>query len=109
MNPDDFRRAALDLPGATENAHFGTPDFRVAGKIFANLSESPGTAVLKFRREQQEMLCAAEPTLFSPVPGHWGRSGWTVLQLAPADDAAGRSALLMAWRNVAPRRLRAEE
>ncbi len=56
----------------------GTPDFRVAGKIFATLSAPQSTAVLKLLRPQQEMLCDAEPDLFSPVPGRWGGSGWTV-------------------------------
>jgi hypothetical protein len=107
MTPEDFRRLALDLPEAAANAHLGTPDFRVAGKIFATLSATEGTAVLKFIREQQEMLCAAEPDLFSPVPGYWGRSGWTVLQIAPVDEAGLRNALLMAWRNAAPKRLKA--
>jgi hypothetical protein len=108
MTPSTFRTCALKLPEAVENAHFGTPDFRVAGKIFASLSVERGTAVLKFRREQQEMLCAAEPALFSPVPGWWGQSGWTSFLLEPADEAVAKSALLMAWRNVAPKRLQAK-
>jgi hypothetical protein len=105
MTPEDFRRLALDLPEAVEQAHLGTPDFRVAGKIFATLSASHGTAVLKLLRPQQEMLCDAEPDLFSPVPGRWGGSGWTLLQLGAADETTLRSALSMAWRNVAPKRL----
>ena len=107
MTPEDFRRLALELPEAVENAHLGTPDFRVAGKIFATLSATRGTGVVKFIREQQEMLCAAEPELFSPVPDRWGQSGWTILQIASADEAGLRNALLLAWRNVAPKRLRA--
>lgn len=105
MTPSRFRAHALDLPEAVEKAHFGTPDFRVAGKIFANLSVDGATAVLKFGREQQDMVCAAESALFSPVPGWWGQSGWTSLRLDQADDAVAKSALLMAWRNVAPKRL----
>ncbi len=30
MTVDAFRRTALALPGAMENAHMGHPDFRVA-------------------------------------------------------------------------------
>jgi hypothetical protein len=107
MTPEDFRRLALELAEAVESAHLGTPDFRVAGKIFATVSATRGTGVLKFTREQQEMLCAAEPELFSPVPGWWGQSGWTTLQISAADEAGLRNALLLAWRNVAPKRLRA--
>jgi len=38
VTADDFRRIALELPEASENAHMGHPDFRVRGKIFATLA-----------------------------------------------------------------------
>jgi hypothetical protein len=107
MTPEDFRRLALSLPEAVELAHLGTPDFRVRGKIFASVSESKSVATLKLQRGQQEMVCAAEPELFRPVAGYWGESGWTELRLERADVATVRSALAMAWRNVAPKRLTA--
>ena len=69
MTPENFRRLALDLPEAVELAHLGTPDFRVRGKVFASVSESKAVATLKLQRGQQEMVCAAEPDLFSPVAG----------------------------------------
>ena len=66
----------------------------------------PGTAVVKLTHEQQEMLASAEPAIFAPVPGGWGRQGWTRVMLAAADELTLRSALLTAWRNVAPASLR---
>ena len=104
LTPEDFRRLALDLPDAAEHSHMGTPDFRVRGRIFATLSAARGRAVLKLQRPQQEMLCAAEPALFAPVPGRWGQAGWTTLTLAYADETTLRSVLRMAWGNVAPKR-----
>jgi GNAT superfamily N-acetyltransferase len=106
--PEDVRRIALSLPQASESSHMGQPDFRVAGKIFATLSAGKGLAMAKLRPEQQEVLCAAEPDIFVPVPGGWGRRGSTHVRLAAADEPTLRSALLMAWRNVAPRPLIAE-
>ena len=38
MNIHDFRRIALSLEGADEASHMGSPDFRVAGRIFATLA-----------------------------------------------------------------------
>ena len=108
MQPDRIRAMALALPEAVESAHMGRPDFRVRGKIFATLSVEQGLAMVKLTREQQELLCAAEPEIFSPVPGGWGRSGSTHLRYAAADEAVVASALRLAWRNVAPRRLTAE-
>lgn len=37
LGPDDARRLALALPGATEQDHHGRPSFRVSGRIFATL------------------------------------------------------------------------
>jgi hypothetical protein len=106
MTPDDFRALALALPEAVEQAHQGRPDFRIRGKIFATLGypdETMGT--VKLTPDQQEILCAAEPAMFVPVKGGWGRKGSTNVRLAAVDAASLRSALTMAWRNAAPKAL----
>ncbi len=105
MTADDFRRLALGLPEAIEAAHMGHPDFRVGDRIFATLSASGDRGMVKLTPDQQEVICAAEPELFVPAPGGWGRKGSTHILLGAADEAAARSALAMAWRNVAPARL----
>jgi hypothetical protein len=95
MTPAAFLKLALSLPETTEGAHMGHSDLRVAGKIFSSRADRPslgkkeGAAYLKLTPEQQAMLCAAEPGMFSAVPGGWGlmlrrrmrrrrraRSGW---------------------------------
>jgi hypothetical protein len=106
MITDDFRRIALSLPAAVEGSHLGQPDFRVNGKIFATLGwREPGWGVVKLAPEHQEMLVSAEPEIFVPVSGAWGRRGWTGVNVRAADETTLRSALLAAWRTVAPKRL----
>ena len=100
----EFRRLALSLPEAIEAPHFDATSFRVNKKIFATLGEAAGRAVVKLTREQQEMMSAAEPKVFAPVPS-WGKHGWTYLHLANADADIVRSALTTSWRNVAPKKL----
>jgi hypothetical protein len=104
MSSKRFRELALSLPGAEEKSHFGKPDFRVRNKIFAGFNDK-GLAYVKLTAEQQEMLMAAEPTLIQPIPGGWGRKGWTLVDHDKADDLL-KSVLHMAWRNVAPKSLR---
>ena len=70
---DDFRSMALTLPEATESAHMGHPDFRVRGKIFATIWPDDGWGMVKLTPEQQTTLVQAEPTVFMPVKGGWGR------------------------------------
>jgi hypothetical protein len=40
-------------------------------------------------------------------PARRGRGGWTQVRLAALDATTARSALTAAWRNVAPKTLRA--
>jgi hypothetical protein len=105
MTPAGFQKVALSLPEAEASSHFDVPDFRVAGKIFATAGRIDGKAVLKLTIDQQQLLCEAEPSMFEPVPGGWGRKGWTNLVLAKADAKTAKSALWMAWRNTAPKKL----
>ncbi len=105
MTPAAFQKLALAMPEATAASHLDTPDYRDADKIFATAGRKDGRAVLKLTIDQQQMLCDAEPAMFAPVDGGWGRKGWTNLILAKADAATVKSALWMAWRNTAPKKL----
>ena len=105
MTPDDVRRLALSLPETREAAHMDHPDFRVGGKIFATLWPDKGRAVVKLTPEQQDVLVEAEPFVFAPAAGAWGRRGWTTMELDASDEGTLRSALLAAWKTVAPKRL----
>lgn len=89
---------------AVESAHQGKADFRAGNRIFATLGhpdENWGT--VKLTPEQQSVLVEAEPEIFRPVPGGWGKQGYTNVRLAKADAATLKSALTMAWENVAPK------
>jgi hypothetical protein len=106
---DDFRRLALSLPEAIESAHMGHPDFRVRGKIFATLGyPDDDWAMVKLTPAQQKQQVVAEPDIFAPVPGGWGRRGATRVQLKAATNESLWDALRAAWRNVAPKRLAQE-
>ncbi|HZZ89521.1 MAG TPA: MmcQ/YjbR family DNA-binding protein [Caulobacteraceae bacterium] len=103
MSPEAFLALALSLPQTALGRHQAGPDLRVGGKIFASPADRPGgTAVIKLTLEQREMLCAAEPDVFRPVEGMGASRGWTRVVVANADEPTARSALWMAWRNVAP-------
>lgn len=109
MTADDFRRIALELPEASENAHMGHPDFRVRGKIFATLAyPGQGWGMVKLTPEQQQTFVLTEAGVFAPVNGGWGRRGATTVRLEAADEMSLRSALVTAWRNAAPKRLAQE-
>src|SRR3954453_10077664 len=101
MNPEDFRRIALELDGATESAHMNHPDFRVRGKIFATLNyPAKGWGMVKLTPEQQSDFMKRAPKIFAPSAGAWGKRGATNVDLGAATKTMERHALKAAWSNV---------
>ena len=88
MTPTGFRRIALGLKDAVEQAHHGHPDFRMGGRIFATLgypdSKLTGMALLQLT--------------FVPAAGAWGDQGSTTVRLDRIDEEALGEALTLAWR-----------
>jgi hypothetical protein len=109
MTAKEFRQLALSFPEASESSHMGHPDFRVGGKIFATLGY-PDTswAMVKLAPVEQEMFVKAEPKVFAPVKGGWGRKGATNVILKSAKKASVRRALAAAWSLAAPKKLAAQ-
>ena len=106
MTANDFRRLARSFPETEEHAHMDHPDFRVGGKIFATLSyPDEGWAMVKLTPLEQEMFIKAQPTVFKPCNGVWGRRGATNVRLKSARKPTVRSALEAAWRLAAPGQL----
>ena len=100
---DDLRRIALALEGTSEAPHVDRVVFRVA-RIFVTLAADGQTANLKLEPGEQEFKCLLAPELFSPVPGGWGRMGWTTVNLANAEIAELQAVLEMAWRHALPKK-----
>jgi hypothetical protein len=99
MDISDFRRLALGLEGAEEDAHMGAADFRVGGRIFATLaSQSQGYGNLMLTPEMQAAFVEEEPEVFLPVAGGWGRMGATHVVLARASEDVLEGALRTAWK-----------
>ena len=109
VTAEQFRRLALSFPEAYESSHMDHPDFRVrGGKIFATLSHAEKSGMVKLTPDQQEEFVRAEPKLFEPVEGGWGRGGATSVRLKSATKAILRPAMAAAWCNAAPKTLARE-
>ncbi len=100
----DFRALALALPNAVEGAHFGAPDFRVNGKIFAQLTQDGTLGLVKLSPEIQQWAVATYPDICWVEPS-WGRYGWTRFdwQAVPGDIVI--DLLRHSWRLVAPKKM----
>ena len=98
VTAEEFRRAALALPGAVESAHMNHPDFRVANRIFATLGfPDPEWGMVKLPPEEAAKLIDAMPEAFTAAAGAWGRQGSTMVRLAKARTDTVSRALELAW------------
>lgn len=96
-----FRRIALGLTDAVEQAHHGHPDFRVRGRIFATVGypdDSRGMVALT--PEQQAEYMRAHASVFEPAAGAWGLQGATIVKLGAVDEETLGEALTLAWKNA---------
>jgi hypothetical protein len=97
-----FRRIALALDGAVEQAHHGHPDFRAHGRIFATLGHPDSQwGMVALTPEQQQHYVGAHPDAFQPVNGSWGLRGATLVKLSAIDEDTLGEALTRAWQNAA--------
>jgi hypothetical protein len=99
---DEAKKIALGLPEAEEKKHFEKPDFRVGNKIFAVLHLDKNSMVVKLSATDQSVFCAFDETIIYPVPGGWGRRGWTMINLKKVKKAMLVDAMNTAWKTVAP-------
>jgi hypothetical protein len=99
---NDLRRLALSLEGTTEAPHFDRAAFKVA-RIYVTLAGDGKTANFKFTADEQEFKCMLAPEAFAPVPGGWGRMGWTTATLAKLKVAELKAALETAYQHALPK------
>ena len=98
------RRPALDLPGSVEGPCYGTPGYRVKGRLFARLLEDGETLVVGVDRDMREGLMRANPAAFF-VTDHHRPYDWMLVRLAAVTRGELEDMLRLAWGRKAPKRL----
>lgn len=99
---EDLRSMALALTGTFAYPHFDRTAFKVQ-RTFVTLAPDGLTANFKFTPDEQELKCLLASEIFAPVPGGWGRQGWTCATLAPMTQADLSSAVDVAYAHALPK------
>ena len=84
---------ALSLENASSAPHFDRLAFRTPRRIFATLARVGNDMNLIFDHAQQAHFCQLAPNAIAPVPGGWGRMGWTSCDLTQVDAKTFSAAL----------------
>lgn len=103
MDLQTFRTLALGFPEVAEQPHFEKTSFRVKKKIFATLDEKTHRAVVKLSAIDQSVF-SSDASIY-PVPGAWGKQGWTIVELKKVKKSLCKDALTTAYCTVAPKKL----
>ncbi len=104
VNLAAVRRLALALPEAEETTSYGTPAFKVRGKLFARLREEGDILVVKCDLNEREALIQSEPDTYFVTP-HYQNYPYVLVRMKEIDLEALREVLADAWRIAAPKRL----
>lgn len=98
------RTLALSLEGASSYPHFDRIAFRTERRTFATLALDGTDLNFICDLVEQQRLCELAPQAIAPVPGGWGRMGWTRIDLKKIDGATFTTVLKAAHaRANAPR------
>ncbi|TND06535.1 MAG: hypothetical protein FD123_3470 [Bacteroidetes bacterium] len=103
-----FRKLASSFDEVEEAPHFEKTSFRVKKKIFATLDIKNQRACLKFSLVDQSAFSAFDKTVIYPVPGAWGKHGYTYVELKKVRKETIVDALTTSYCEVAPKKLAAK-
>jgi len=101
---DTVRKLALALPGVEEGTSYGTPAFKVGGKLLARFHQDGESLVVKVEYAAREVLMGANPKTFY-ITDHYRCWPWILVRISSVDRDELRKLLEDAWRSSAPRRL----
>ena len=100
---DTVRHMSLALPGVEESTTYGSPAFKVRGKMFAcvaiHRSAEPGSLVVCIDFDQRDELVAAEPSVYY-LTEHYVDYPVVLVRFSRVHRDALRDLLGMAYRFV---------
>lgn len=102
-----FRKMALGFEEAMELPHFEKTSFRIRKKIFATLDVTEKRVCVRLSPIDQSVFCRIGKDIFSPVPGAWGKQGYTYVSLGKVKQSMLKDALTLSYCASAPAKLAA--
>src|SRR6267143_4682342 len=103
-NPVTFetvRQIAQTLPGAEESTSYGTPAFKVKGKLFARQHQDGKSLVVGVDFEEREEMMSAAPEKFY-ITDHYLNYPCMFVRMGTVRPDELRDLLIGSWRRVAP-------
>jgi hypothetical protein len=101
---DTVRKLALAFPGAEESTSYGTPAFKVRGKLFVRLHQSGESLVVGIDENDRALRMKADPETYF-ITDHYLAYPWMLVRLSLVQEDDLRDLLEDSWRRAAPQSL----
>ena len=96
---DTVRDIARTLAGAEESTSYGTPAFKVKGKLFARVHQSGEALVVSVDFEGREEMMGTSPEKFY-ITDHYLNYPWVLVRMSSVTPDELRDLLVGSWRRV---------
>jgi len=93
----DVRKIALALDNVEESTSYGTPAFKINGKLVARLKEDGESLVVGTTFEEREEMMGAEPETYY-ITDHYLKYPWVLVRLSRVRSDTLRDLLRRASR-----------
>jgi hypothetical protein len=101
---ETVRRLAHALPGVEESTSYGTPAFKVRGKLFVRLHQDGESLVISVDFPERAVLMGEQPETFY-ITDHYLNYQWVLVRLQSVRADQLPDLLRKAWRRAAPKSL----
>ena len=101
---DTVREIAQTLSGAEESTSYGTPAFKVKGKLFARQHQDGESLVIPTSFEAREEMMNPAPEKFY-ITDHYLNYPYILVRMSKVSADELRDLLTGAWRRVAGKKL----
>ena len=96
---DTVRDLARDLAGAEESTSYGTPAFKVKGKLFARFHQGGEALVVSVDFDEREEMMRTSPEKFY-ITDHYLNYPWVLVRMSSVTPDELRDLLIGSWRRV---------
>ena len=104
VTSETVRQLALALPGVEEGTSYGTPAFKVKGKLFVRFHQDGESLVVGVDFMDRDALILEQPATFY-ITDHYLNYPWVLVRLSAIRVDQLTDLLRQAWRLRAPKSL----
>lgn len=106
MTFEDLTTLLLSWPGVESSTSYGTPSFKVKGKLLTRLREDGDSLLIKgVPPDEREMLCEAHPDLYY-YTDHYRDYPMVLIRLSQTDEETVTIMLRRTYREILPKKHR---